>query len=82
MSRMKVGIRNSETVQCDSASSRIQMSRNVTRKTYATDGKGPKQLLSILHLLRYAEAEVSELGLETSAVLLEAAIADLAQNLR
>ncbi|UVO30481.1 hypothetical protein [Bradyrhizobium arachidis] len=46
------------------------------------DGTRKTQLLSILDLLRYAEAEVSELELETSAVLLGAAITDLAQNLK
>ncbi|MCK1412426.1 hypothetical protein IVB55_05070 [Bradyrhizobium sp. CW4] len=39
------------------------------------------QLLSILDLLRYAEAEIEELGIETSAALLGATIADVAQNL-
>lgn len=41
-----------------------------------------KQLLSILDLLHYAEAEVAEMGIETSAALLEATIADVAQWLR
>ncbi|MCK1396787.1 hypothetical protein IVB45_05780 [Bradyrhizobium sp. 4] len=38
-------------------------------------------LLSVIGLLRYAEAEVLELKLETSAVLLGATIAELEQNL-
>lgn len=41
-----------------------------------------KQLLGILDLLRYAEAEISKLELETSVVLLGATIADVAQNLK
>ncbi|MCA6120134.1 hypothetical protein J6524_35655 [Bradyrhizobium sp. WSM 1738] len=45
------------------------------------DSERRKQLLSILDLLRYAEAEVRELDLETSAVLLAATITDVAQNL-
>ncbi|MHB0773888.1 PleD family two-component system response regulator [Bradyrhizobium sp. 1.29L] len=43
--------------------------------------KEKKQLEGILHLLRYVEAEIIQLHLETSAVLLGASIADLAQNL-
>ncbi|RXG86621.1 hypothetical protein [Bradyrhizobium zhanjiangense] len=39
------------------------------------------QLLSVLDLLCYAEAEIAELGIETSAALLGATIADVAQNL-
>lgn len=49
---------------------------------YSVDGKRQKQLMGILDLLRYAEAEISELDLETSAVLLGAAIADLARNFK
>ncbi|WP_439360476.1 hypothetical protein [Bradyrhizobium sp. DASA03007] len=45
------------------------------------DGKRKQQLLFILSLLSYAEAEIAELNLETSAVLLEAAIADIFQHL-
>lgn len=45
-----------------------------------TDNRRQKQLLSLLDLLRYAEAEIAELNLETSAVLLRATIAELAQN--
>lgn len=41
-----------------------------------------KQLLSILDLLHYVEAEIAEIGIETSAALLEATIADVAQWLR
>lgn len=41
-----------------------------------------QQLLSILDLLRYAEAEIAELGIETSAVLLGATITDVAKNLQ
>lgn len=41
-----------------------------------------KQLLSILDLLHYVEAEIAEMGIETSAALLEATIADVAQRLR
>lgn len=40
------------------------------------------QLLSILDLLHYVEAEIAEIGIETSAALLEATIADVAQWLR
>ncbi|WP_456794026.1 hypothetical protein [Bradyrhizobium sp. USDA 4506] len=39
-----------------------------------------RKLVSTLQLLRYAEAELSELNLETSVVLLRAAIVDIAQN--
>ncbi|MGY4257849.1 CheY-like chemotaxis protein [Bradyrhizobium sp. USDA 4516] len=39
------------------------------------------QLLSILDLLRYAEAEVAELDIETSVALLAATIADITQHL-
>ncbi|WP_143270748.1 hypothetical protein [Bradyrhizobium brasilense] len=45
------------------------------------NGTRKEQLLSILNLLRYAEAETAELNLETSKVLLGAAIADVAQHL-
>lgn len=45
------------------------------------DCKRQKRLLSVLDLLQYAEAEITELDLETSAVLLEATIADLVQHL-
>ncbi|SPP98232.1 protein of unknown function [Bradyrhizobium vignae] len=45
------------------------------------NGKRKEQLLSILNLLRYAEAEIAELHLDTSKVLLGAAIADVAQHL-
>lgn len=48
----------------------------------AVDGQRQKQLLSVLDLLRYLETEISELELETSAVLLGAAIADVAQKLK
>ncbi|MCC8977855.1 hypothetical protein [Bradyrhizobium acaciae] len=41
-----------------------------------------QQLLSILDLLHYAEAEIAEMGIETSVALLEAAIADVAQRMR
>ncbi len=40
-----------------------------------------KQLLSLIHLLRHAEVEILELDLETSAVLLGAAITDLTRHL-
>ncbi|MHC2432650.1 hypothetical protein ACVMB0_000025 [Bradyrhizobium sp. USDA 4451] len=40
-----------------------------------------KQLLSIIQLLHYAEAEILELELETSAVLLAAVITHLTQHL-
>ncbi|MCK1516070.1 hypothetical protein IVB22_26640 [Bradyrhizobium sp. 190] len=43
--------------------------------------KRRKQLLSIIDLLRNAEAEMAELDLETSAMLLGAAMADVAQHL-
>lgn len=48
---------------------------------YVLDGKRQMQLLSILDLLRYAEGALSELDLETSAVLMKATIADVARNL-
>ncbi|WP_028351638.1 hypothetical protein [Bradyrhizobium murdochi] len=44
-------------------------------------GERQKQLLIIINLLRYAEAEILELNLEISAVLLGAAITDLTQQL-
>ncbi|QOZ23931.1 hypothetical protein [Bradyrhizobium sp. CCBAU 51753] len=47
----------------------------------AVDVKRRRQLLSMLDLLRYAETEISKLGLETSSVLLGATIADVAENL-
>lgn len=40
-----------------------------------------RQLISLIDLLRHAEAEILELNLKRSAVLLEAAIADLTQHL-
>lgn len=46
-----------------------------------TNGSRQKQLLSILDLLHYAEAEVAELGIETSSALLRATIADVDQHL-
>ncbi|RZN06369.1 hypothetical protein CWO91_29415 [Bradyrhizobium genosp. SA-3] len=45
------------------------------------DFKRQKQLRSILNLLRYAETEIAELNLDTSAILLEAIVVDLARNL-
>ncbi|MGY4353206.1 hypothetical protein ACVWXM_009723 [Bradyrhizobium sp. GM7.3] len=47
---------------------------------YSVDGKRQMKLMGLLELLRYAEAEITELDLETSAVLLAATIADVAQN--
>ncbi|MDA9481362.1 hypothetical protein XI07_04880 [Bradyrhizobium sp. CCBAU 11445] len=44
-------------------------------------GNRQKQLLSVIHLLHHAEAEILELDLETPAVLLAAAITDLTQHL-
>ncbi|WGS19165.1 MULTISPECIES: hypothetical protein [unclassified Bradyrhizobium] len=43
--------------------------------------KRREQLMVIIDLIRYAEVEVLELNLETSAVLLEAAITDLTRFL-
>lgn len=45
------------------------------------DDKRTTRLLSVVNLLRYVEVEIVELKLETSAVLLEAMIVDLAQSL-
>ncbi|MCK1691088.1 hypothetical protein [Bradyrhizobium sp. 145] len=66
-----------------------QISRDKAEK-HADDGDQPidisseeqRQLLCIVELLRYAEAEVSALHFETPAVLLGAAIAELAERLR
>lgn len=44
------------------------------------DQKRYRRLVSTLELLRYAEAELAELNLETSTVLLRATIVDVAQN--
>lgn len=46
------------------------------------DSQRREQLLSILDLLRYAEVEIAELDLGISTVLLGAAIADVAGNLK
>lgn len=57
-------------------------SKGTTSDTQSVVGeKRKKQLLSVVNLLNYAENEILDLNLETSAVLLEATIADLVQNL-
>ncbi|QQO23659.1 hypothetical protein JJB98_28945 [Bradyrhizobium diazoefficiens] len=51
-------------------------------RQYVPRTQRQKQLLSILDLLHYVEGEIAEIGIETSAALLEATIADVAQWLR
>lgn len=51
-------------------------------RQYVPRTQRQKQLLSILDLLHYVEAEIAEMGIETSAALLGATIADVAQRLR
>ncbi|WP_036051470.1 hypothetical protein [Bradyrhizobium sp. Tv2a-2] len=48
---------------------------------YPSTPKRNKLLLSITQLLRYAQAEIAELDLEISGILLEATIADIAREL-
>ncbi|WP_354112311.1 hypothetical protein [Bradyrhizobium sp. S3.12.5] len=47
---------------------------------YVARTQRQKQILSILDLLHYAQGEISEMGIETSAALLEATIVDVAQS--
>lgn len=65
---------------CQQISSNAEELRSEATQS-EVDSIRQKQLLSIIDLLRYAEAEILELHIETSAVLVGAAITDLAQDL-